>query len=87
VVVSDKGAGFLAYASVLERIMQELNKDHNLAPIIIAGIRELRKFPEYRDATILFLDEIAVTGDSHFDQLLKKEMTELENLLLEVSND
>ena len=86
-MVTEKGASFLAYASVLERIMQEFQKEHNIAPIIIAGIRELRKFPEYRDATILFLDEIAVTGDSHFDQLLKKEMTELENLLLDVSDD
>ena len=84
--MSDKGANFLAYASVLERIIEEFNKDHNLAPIIIAGIRELRKFPEYRDATILFLDEISVTGDSHFDRLMKKEITELENVLLEVSD-
>ena len=86
-MVSEKGAAYLAYARVLERIMEEFNKDHNIAPIIIAGIRELRRFPEYRDATILFLDEISVTGSSHFDQLLKKEMTELENILLHVSDD
>ena len=86
-MVSDRGAGFLAYASVLERIKLEFNKDENLAPILIAGIRELRRFPEYRDATFLYLDEITVTGSSHFDQLLRTEITSLQNFLLEVTGD
>jgi hypothetical protein len=87
VVVTDRGTRYLAYASVLERIMAELDKAQNIAPIIIAGIRELRNFPEYNDATVLFLDEISVTGDTHFDHLLRKEMTELQNFLLGVGDD
>ena len=86
-VVTDRGTRYLAYASILERIMAELDKEHNIAPVIIAGIRELRNFPEYHDATVLFLDEISVTGDTHFDRLLKKEMTDLQNFLLGVDDD
>lgn len=63
--------------------MDEIAKDRNLAPVIIACIRGLRLFPEYKDTTVLLLDEIEVTGQTHFDQLLKRELTALTDYLLE----
>ena len=83
----DRISSFLAYTQTVDRIWDEINKEVNLAPIVVAGIRNLRMFPEYREATILLVDQIHVTGDSHFDQLLKRELTELENHLLKVAND
>jgi len=85
--IADRGSSFLTYSKIVDRIWEEMQKETNLAPIIIAGLRELRLFPEFRDATILLLDEIHVTGSSPFDELLKNEMNALANSLLGVSDD
>ena len=76
-------ARFEAYIRIVNAILDELKQEQNRAPVIIAGLRELRVFTEYRDITVLLLDEISVTGHSHFDQLMKKELASLETSLLE----
>lgn len=76
-------ARFEAYIRIVNAILDELKQEQNRAPVIIAGLRELQVFTEYRDITVLLLDEISVTGHSHFDQLMKKELTSLETSLLE----
>ena len=78
---------FLVYAAVVDRVMDEIARTNNRAAIISAGIRELRNFPEFREATVLLTNEIEVTGQTPFDQLLKKELCELETYLLELGHD
>ncbi len=76
-----------AYINLVHRLMDEIAREKNLAPVIIACVRGLRFFPEYRDSTVMLLDEIEVIGISHFDQLLRRELTALADHLLELNND
>jgi hypothetical protein len=71
-----------SYIRIVNTILDELKQEENRAPVIIVCLRELRLFVEYRDITVLLLDEISVTGHSHFDQLMKNEITRLETALL-----
>ena len=84
---TDPTIRLMAYINLVRRLMDEIWRDTNLAPIIIACIRGLRLFPEYKYASVLLLDEIEVTGKSNFDQLLKAELKALENYLLELTDD
>ena len=80
---SDPTVRLTAYINLVRRLMDEIAQEPNMAPIIIACIRGLRLFPEFRDTTVLLLDEIQVTGQTHFDQLLKQELMALTDHLLE----
>ncbi len=76
-----------AYTRIIHSILDEIKNTENRAPVLIACVRELSSFPEYRDLTVLLLDEISVTGSTHFDQLMKQEMTRLETSLLESKHE
>jgi hypothetical protein len=54
---------------------------------IIASIRELKNYPEHRDLTILYLEEINVTGTSKFDDLAKVEIKDVETYLLGLKDE
>jgi hypothetical protein len=72
----------IAYANLIRCLHHEINREDNLAPIIIAYLRGLRSFPEYRDTTVLYLDNVDVTGSSTYDQLMKREIAALLDELL-----
>jgi hypothetical protein len=54
---------------------------------IIASIRELNNYPEHRDLTLLYLEEISVTGTSKFDDLVKIEIQNIEKYFLGLNDD
>ena len=83
----DPSVRLLAYANLIRVLHSEINRDDNLAPIIIAYLRGLRLFPEYRDTTVMYLDSIEVSGHSQFDDLMKSEVTALLDDLLRPKND
>jgi len=83
----DPTTRLMAYANLIRCIQDEINQEPNLAPVIIAYIRGLRSFPEYRDTTVMYLDNIEVHGNSHFDQLLQLEITALIDDFLGSNND
>ncbi len=84
---SGPSARFTAYVGIVNSVLDELGREINRAPVIIAGLRELQAYPEYRDITVLLIDELEVTGKTHFDQLLKQELTRLETSLLEAYHE
>lgn len=83
---TDPTVRLMAYANLVRCLWDEISREPNLAPVLIAYIRGLRAFPDYRDTTVLLLEEIEITGKSNFDQLLKKEIVDLTDYLLEVAN-
>lgn len=54
---------------------------------LVASIRELKNYPEHRDLTILYLEEISVTGTSKFDNLAKIEIKNIETYFLGFKDD
>ena len=76
----------MAYANLIRKLQDEINQEPNIAPVIIAYIRGLRTFTEYRDTTVMFLDTIEVHGHSHFDDLLRQELKTLLDELLGTKN-
>jgi hypothetical protein len=87
-VASDHhGQRYFAYARIIREIWAEMHSNPNIAAIAIAGLRELREFAEFGDLTVLLIDEISVHGDSHFDHLMKQEISRLQTSLLERTNE
>ena len=56
-------------------------------PGAVAYIRELKSFPEYRDTTLLLLEELNVSGQGKFDQVFRNELKEVEIYLLGLDTD
>jgi hypothetical protein len=54
---------------------------------LVATIRELNNYPEHRDVTLLYLEEITITGSGKFDELAKSEIQKLETYLLGLKDD
>ncbi|WP_221537709.1 hypothetical protein [Qipengyuania huizhouensis] len=54
---------------------------------LVATIRELENYPEHRDVTLLYLEEITITGSGKFDELAKSEIQKLETYLLGLKDD
>ena len=61
------------------------NKDRKLdGPVLVACIRDLKTFPEYKDASIRLLEGININGNGVFVDMIKTEMRTVENHLLGV---
>jgi hypothetical protein len=56
-------------------------------PGAVAYVRELKSFPEYRDTTLLLLEEFNVSGKGKFDEVFRNELKEVEIYLLGLEND
>ena len=82
----EPGSRYFAYVRVRDRLLDELKGETKRAPVIVATIRELRNFPEYRDISVLFLEEVNVTGNKKFDRVLERELKETEASLLNHGN-
>ena len=50
--------------------------------MVAATIRELENYPEYRTLSVLFLEEITITGTKKFDQVMRAELQSVEAALL-----
>ncbi|MEM7780112.1 MAG: hypothetical protein AAF697_06970 [Pseudomonadota bacterium] len=53
-------------------------------PTLVACIRDLKAYPEYKDASIRLLEGINVNGNGVFVDMVKTEMRAVENHLLSV---
>jgi hypothetical protein len=71
----------------MDRILDELEKDKGRGPVMVACIRELGFYPEYRDITVLLLNEVTVTGQNQYDRLMKVELQETEAFLLDAKDE
>lgn len=75
---------YFAYARLLEYLHDELSTGTvELGPLWMATLRELCKYPEYRDISLLYLEEVKITGSNKFDLLMEKELKDTESFLLE----
>ena len=79
----DPSERYFVYARVLGFIHDEMKDGHvDCGPIWAAAMRELRAYPEYADLSVLFLEEINITGTKKFDRVMEKELKETEAFLL-----
>lgn len=76
----------MAFTAVMDRLMNELRADRKRAPIVVACIRELQTFPEYRDISVTMINDINVNGSTPYDQMLKNELRKTEAFLLEADS-
>ena len=68
-----------------EQAFNNHNKDRKLdGPVLVACIRDLKTFPEYKDASIRLLEGININGNGVFVDMIKTEMRTVENHLLGV---
>ncbi|MEM8919547.1 MAG: hypothetical protein AAGE37_11885 [Pseudomonadota bacterium] len=81
----------LRYNEVMDYLHSALKRSKSEASpngaSIVATIRELKKYPEHRDLTLLYLEEITITGNSKFDELAKIEIKDIEKKFLGSKND
>ncbi|MEO1648876.1 MAG: hypothetical protein AAFR32_08660 [Pseudomonadota bacterium] len=71
-----------------EELLKPPVKDGNFnGPTMMVYLRELREYPQYRDTSLLFLEEISITGSKKFDDLCKAELKSIEDHLLGLENE
>ena len=79
---------YFAYAELLKSLHAQMDVKtrtvHN-GPLFAATVRELANYPEYRTLSVLFLEEITVTGTKKFDNVVRAELKAVEAELLEVA--
>ncbi|MDE1467034.1 hypothetical protein [Aurantiacibacter sp. D1-12] len=78
------------YADLMGMFARMLDKSNDGkfdGPTMVACIRDLKKFPEYRDASIMFLEELRITGSGKFDDMAKTEQKNVERHLLGLKDD
>jgi len=56
-------------------------------PTMMVYLRELKEYPQYRDTSLLFLEEISITGSKKFDDICKAELKSIEDHLLGLENE
>lgn len=84
----EPSARYFAYMRVIQFLHQEIETGKTrCAPLWVATLRELREYPEYADLSVLYLEEIMVTGQEKFDRVMEQEIKETEAFLLESNND
>ena len=65
-----------------EHAFNNNNKERKLdGPVLVACIRDLKTFPEYKDASIRLLEGININGNGVFVDMIKTEMRTVENHL------
>jgi len=77
---------FFAYAQLLAILRGQLDlKTRRVenGPLFIATVRELKQYPEYRALSLLFIEEITITGSRKFDDIARTEIQSVENDLLD----
>lgn len=78
---------YFAYTQLLTYLHDVVREgEPGFGPMWMATVRELRNYPEYADVTILYLEEINITGSRKFDRIMKRELKETEAFLLAQGN-
>ena len=78
---------FFAYARLLGYLHNEMKSGKvDCGPVWIAAVRELTEYPEYADLSVLFLEEISVTGEGKFDRITGNALKETESRLLSLNH-
>ena len=78
---------YFAYAALLQSLHQQLDPKSQQVrngPLFAATVRELANYPEYRSFSVLFLEEINITGTRKFDNVVRAELKAVEAQLLDV---
>ena len=81
---------YLAYFRLIEYIRNHFdagkdrsNTNNNIfGPLFVATVRELKEYPKFADITLLYLEEIKVTGSNKFDRVMETELRDTEKYLL-----
>jgi hypothetical protein len=88
---SEPSARFFAYSRLIESIHSQAKFEGDVlienGALFAATIRELKNYPEFKDISLLYLEEIHITGSSKFDQIMKNELDGLETHLLGLRNE
>ncbi len=77
---------YFAYAQLLKSLRDQMDMERRRVengPLFIATIRELKEYPEYRSLTLLFIEEITITGKKKFDDVARTELQSVETALLQ----
>jgi hypothetical protein len=75
---------YFAYSRLIGYIHDEMKTGKvECGPRWVAAVRELREYPEFADISVLFLEEITITGGKKFDRVMEKELRDVESYLLE----
>lgn len=74
---------YFAYVKILRFLHEEIQEGViGFGPLWVTGVRELQKYPEYRDVSLLYLEEITITGSKKWDNVMENELKEVEDFLL-----
>ncbi len=80
---------YFAYAELLKSLHAQMDPKSRTVrngPLFAATVRELSNYPEYRTLSVLFLEEITITGSKKFDNVVRAELKAVEAGLLEASD-
>ena len=56
-------------------------------PALQIYLREMKEYPDYKDTSLLFLEELSITGKSKWSDICRTEQKAVEQYLLELEND
>ena len=71
----------------LHDAFSKTNAESQNGASVVASIRESKKYPEHKDLTILYLEEVTVNGNGKFDKLTKAEIRDIEAKFLGLKDD
>lgn len=86
----DKRQSFVHEYVELSTKMNEMlsSGDKTLAgPALVAYLREFKKYPQYKDMSILYLESITITGNGRFDEIARIELKAIEEFLLGLNDE
>ena len=90
VAKQDRRQSFVHEYVELSTKMNEMltsGKDTFAGPALVAYLRELKKYPEYKDMSILYLESITITGDGRFSEIARNELKATELYLLGLNDE
>ena len=85
--VEEPNKRYFAYATLLQSLHAQLDPNSKTVrngPLFAATVRELANYPEYRSFSVLFLEEINITGTRKFDNVVRAELKAVEAELLDM---
>jgi len=88
-VAEEPNKRYFAYAELLKSLHAQMDPQTRTVrngPLFAATVRELANYPEYRTLSVLFLEEITVTGSKKFDNVVRAELKAVEAGLLEAAD-
>lgn len=86
----DKRQSFVHEYVELSTKMHEMltsGKDNFAGPALVVYLRELKKYPEYKDLSILYLESVSITGNGRFDDIARNELKATEDYLLGLNDE